>query len=100
MQKEDAPYQIRMRHAGWKPVPRYRHPEMMPGSDSDAIERDGMLLMERPKEYNDEVRARERQKAQDQIRAKKAQLNGTPEGQLERVRPKIGNSYEPLRVPE
>lgn len=100
MQKEDAPYQIRMRHAGWKFVPLSRHPEMSPAGESDIIERDGMVLMERPKEYNDEVRDRERQKARDQVRAKQAQLGGTPDGQLDRVKPKIGTSYEPLRIPE
>lgn len=100
MQKDDAPYQIRMRHAGWKAVPLARHPEMMPAGQSEVIERDGMVLMERPKEYNDEVRARERQKARDQINAKQAQLRGTPEGTLERVRPDISRTYEPLRIPE
>ena len=73
---------------------------MSPAGESDIIERDGMVLMERPKEYNDEVRDRERQKARDQVRAKQAQLGGTPDGQLDRVKPKIGTSYEPLRIPE
>lgn len=100
MQKEDAPYQMRMRHAGWKPVPRSRHPEMMPTGEFDVIERDGMILMERPKEYNDEVRNRERQKARDQVRNKQEQLSGTPHGTLDRTKAKLSTAFEPLRIPD
>lgn len=91
---------------GWQPVPRSRHPEMMPrDSDSDVIVRKGQILMELPTEIVDEYRAAEAKAARDQVRWKQEQLAATPEGTLPRgedprTRPKIGKSYEPMPIPK
>ena len=102
--REDPSYQVSLARAGWEAVPANRHPEMMPvGSNSQTIERKGMILMELPKEISDERRARERRKAVDQVRAKEAQLSGTPDGTLtrdhERVKPRIRKEYA-MPIPE
>lgn len=102
---EDPAYQVALMRAGWEPVPASRHPEMMPDRGNFAvIERKGMILMERPKEITDEMRALELRKARQQVRQKEAQLNNAPEGQFGRdhaqVRPKINKSYEAIPIPE
>jgi hypothetical protein len=101
---EDPTYQVQLARAGWEPVPAARHPEMMPKGRYAVIERKGMLLMERPKEIVDEVRRLEHARARNQVRAKEAQIAGTPEGTLTRddprVAPKIKKGYEPIPVEE
>lgn len=102
---EDPTYQTALARAGWEPVPVSRHPEMMPSTTKDMIiTRKGMILMERPTEIVDERRRIEQRKARDQVRAKEAQLSGTPEGTMTRdhakVRPQVKKSYEPMPVPE
>jgi hypothetical protein len=84
--QEDPSYQVGLRRAGWEPVPASRHPEMMPVgySGEDIILRKGMILMERPQEITDEIRAKDRKEARDAVRAKEAQLNDAPAGQFER----------------
>lgn len=101
---EDPSHMLELASIGWEAVPTSRHPEMMPvGSSSQTIERKGMILMELPKEISDERRARERRKAVDQVRAKEAQLSGTPDGTLtrdhERVKPRIRKEYA-MPIPE
>jgi len=58
----------------------------------------------RPAVISDEARAIERRKAGDQIRAKEAQLNASPDGQFERndprVKPQIKKGYSPIEVPK
>ena len=91
---------------GWQPVPRSRHPEMMPrDSDADVIVRKGQILMELPTEIVEEYRNAEAKAARDQVRWKQEQLAATPEGTLPRgedprTRPKIGKSYEPMPIPK
>jgi hypothetical protein len=101
---EDPTYEVQLARAGWEPVPASRHPEMMPKGEYAVIERKGLLLMERPKEIVDEIRRLEQRRARDQVRAKEAQLAGTPEGTLTRddprVAPKIKKGYEPIPVEE
>jgi hypothetical protein len=102
-------YQVQLARAGWEPVPRYRHPEMMPDNyPGDTIERDGQILMERPKEITDEATSRDLRNARAQVRQKEAQLNGQPAGASSPFDPtnkgtpmvKIGKSYEPMPIPE
>ena len=105
MGAEDPSYQVALRRSGWAPVPASRHPEMMPSGETSAIvSRKGMILMERPTEIVEERRAIEKKRAQDQVRAKEAQLSGTPDGTLTRddprVKPKIKKSFEPMQIPE
>jgi hypothetical protein len=101
---EDPAYQVELARMGWEPVPTVSMPEMMPGMGNHPnVERKGMALMMRPAVISQEARAIEQRKARNQIRAKEAQLNATPDGTLtrddERVRPKIKKSYEPIPVP-
>jgi hypothetical protein len=101
----DPSYEVALLRVGWEPVPVSRHPEMMPaGSKEATIMRKGMILMERPTEIVDERRRIEQKMARDQVRAKEAQLAGTPEGTMTRdhakVRPQVKKSYEPMPVPE
>jgi hypothetical protein len=103
---EDPAYQVQLARAGWEPVPVDRdaaHRAQMPmGWAGKTIERDGMILMERPKEIVDEVRRLENQRARNQVRAKEAQIAGTPDGTFTRddprVAPKIKKGYEPIPV--
>ncbi len=106
--KEDPAYQVRLARSGWEPVPASRHPHYMPvGWQGQTIERDGMILMERPKEISDEARARDRRAAALQMRSKEEQLNHTPEGTMSRTedprtRASIKKSYEAgvMPIPE
>lgn len=102
--KEDPAYQVELSRQGWEPVPLTRHPEMMPqGWENDTIERDGMILMERPSELTSEARDVELRRAKNQVRAKEQQLGSAPDGQFGRdhqqVRPSIKKGYEPMPVP-
>lgn len=103
--KPDPAYDINLARTGWTPVPLSRHPnEMPPGWAGSTIERDGMILMERPRVVTEQFENIERRKARDQVRAKEAQLGAAPEGQFGRdhaeIRPKLGKSFSPIKVPE
>jgi hypothetical protein len=70
-----------------------------------TIERDGMILMERPKEITDEAKARELRAARIQVRDKEVQLGAAPSGQFERdahpqTKPNIKKSYETIKIPD
>jgi hypothetical protein len=104
---EDPSYNVALARAGWEPVPVNRdaaHRAMMPMNWSGAyIERKGQILMERPTEIVEEARAIERRKARDQVRAKEAQLAGTPDGTMTRdhpqAKPQIKKGWSALEVP-
>lgn len=103
--KEDPTYDTHLARTGWEPVPTSRHPSYMPSNGKyPIIEREGMVLMERPKEISDEARGIERRRARDQIRAKEEQLGAAPPGTFERdhpsTRPSIKHSYEPMPIPD
>ncbi len=101
--KEDPSYMVNLKRMGWEEVPAARHPEMMPGGYRGAIERDGLVLMERPMEITHRARASELREAQRLVRAKEEQLGHAPAGQFERdhqnVRPRIKKSYSPVEIP-
>lgn len=98
---EDPAYQVALARSGWTAVPTSRHPSMMPhAANSAIITRKGCILMECPKEIVDERKAAELMKARQQVRHKEAQLAGTPDGTMERVRPDIKKSYQSIPVPE
>lgn len=106
LQKEDPAYQVQLSRTGWEPVPASRHPSYMPMDGKyETIERDGMILMERPKEISDRAKAYELQKARAQVRQKEEQLNAQPAGQFGRQKSdgsslvKVGKSYEPIPIP-
>ena len=98
--QSDPAYDVNLSRTGWEPVPLSRHPEEMPiGWKGETIERDGMILMQRPRIITEQFENSERRKAREQMRDKEAQLRSTPEGQMPRDRPKIDKSYEPMQVP-
>ena len=102
---EEPSHMVALTRMGWEPVPVARHPEMMPGGGNYVhIERKGMILMERPTELVEEALEIERRRAIGQVRAKEAQLAGTPEGTMTRddprVAPKIKKAYEAMPVPK
>jgi hypothetical protein len=102
--QEDPTHMVELLRDGWEAVPTSRHPEMMPGQGNyPTIIRKGMILMERPTELVREAKEIDRRKAVMQVRAKEAQLSGTPEGTMTRdeaaVRPKIKKSYS-TPIPE
>ena len=104
---EDPSYNVALARAGWEPVPLNRdasHRAMMPMNWAGGyIERKGQILMERPTEIVEEAKAIERRKARDQVRAKEAQLAGTPDGTLTRdhpqAKPQIKKGWAALDVP-
>jgi hypothetical protein len=104
--KEDPSYQVALAQKGWEAVPRARHPFMMPdGHQGETIEREGQILMERPKEITDEVVSHDKRKAREQVRGKEEQLGMAPAGQFERdghpqTRPSIKKSYESIPIPD
>lgn len=98
--KEDPAYEVELARGGWEPVPASRHPSMMPKGKFETIERDGMILMERPKELSDDARAAELRRARLQVRSKEAQLNASPDGTFERDRPTVKKSYEAMPIPK
>ena len=101
MNQENHTYVTSLRRRGWDYVPADRHPEMMPeGGKQTTIERKGMILMQRPKEINDEVRKIDLQTARNQVRNKEEQLAGTPHGHMDRTLSKVSKKYVPMPVPE
>lgn len=105
LNQENPAYETELARQGWEPVPVSRHPEMMPrGYKGTTIERDGMILMERPTELVAEARQRDLRNARKQVLAKEEQLGATPDGTLTRnhpnVKPVVRKSYEPMAVPE
>jgi hypothetical protein len=103
---EDPAHQVALARRGWEIVPASRHPEMMPlGYTGVEITRKGMVLMERPLEITEEVRAAELRKARLQVRAKEEQLTAAPQGQFERSNKgndlvKVKKGYEAMPIPE
>lgn len=104
--KEDPSYQVSIARAGWEEVPADRHPSFMPkGWNGSTIERDGLVLMERPKEISDEARRRDQRNARLQVQQKEAELNGAPAGTLPRdqdarTKARINKGWESMPVPE
>ena len=103
--KEDPAHDVELSRLGWEPVPATRHPELMPKGNYQTIERDGMILMERPKVLTDEAHAANLKRARLQVRAKEAQLSQAPDGTLPRdedarTRPLIKKSYEAMPISE
>jgi hypothetical protein len=77
----------------------------MPANTSyETIERDGMILMERPKELTDEARANDIRNARAQVQQKQEQLAQAPQGQFDRANKdrslvKVARNYEAISIP-
>jgi hypothetical protein len=100
---EDPSHHNRVESGGWEAVSARRHPEMMPKGYSGAIEREGMVLCERPAEITNERKQRDLMMARQQVRIKEGQLTNS-DGLLGRedskVAPKIKKGYEPMQIPD
>lgn len=104
--KQNPAYQTSLAHRGWEPVPRSRHPQLMPENfPGDTILVEGMMLMERPKEITDEVIAADKKRARGQVRAKEEQLGAAPPGTFERDNKgnqmsSVKKSFESIPIPD
>lgn len=104
--KENPSYQVAMAHKGWESVPRTRHPHMMPHNyQGETIEREGMILMERPLEITQEAKARDLRIARSQVRGKEEQLGGSAPGTFDRDNKgqplvNVKKSFEHMKIPE
>jgi hypothetical protein len=96
---EDKEHTIEMLQAGWEPVDASRHPEMMPAGYKGAIERKGMVLMERPKEISDLAKQRELATAKKAVSDKEQALGLSRSGEFERGRKSVSKSYAPVEIP-
>lgn len=101
----DPSYDVMMREQGWLPVDVSRHPDFMPPNWSGAIERDGLVLMERPIELTREAQDEERLSARLAVRTKEEQLGIAGNGQFDRRNgsqslAKVNKTIEPMEIPE
>lgn len=95
------------KQAGWEEVPTYRHPEMMAaGTTEPVIIREGLVLMERPKEISDEARRRLAREAREQVAGKEREISSyeddhaVGEGQRGRIGSRVNKSYEAIPIPD
>lgn len=104
--KENPTYQVAMAHKGWEAVPRSRHPHLMPlNYQGETIQREGMILMERPLEITNEAKARDLRMARGQVRGKEEQLAGAPTGTFGRDNKgsslvNVNKSFEHIPIPK
>lgn len=104
--KENPSYQVAMAHKGWEAVPRSRHPHLMPiNHHGETIEREGMVLMERPLEITQDAKARDLRTARAQVRGKEEQLGGAPNGTFDRDNKgsslvTVKKSFEHIPIPK
>lgn len=103
--KADPAYDTKLARTGWEPVPAERHPSMMPKGHRGAIERDGLILMERPAAITKRVQQIMNERARNAVRMKEQQLNEAPQGTFERVdergRPtaRVRTTHSPVEIP-
>ncbi len=77
LNQRDPSYLVSLAKAGWRAVPRHRHPEMMPPDwPGDTIVRGGTILMEIPKTIADQRKDEALREARSELDAKLAQING------------------------
>ncbi len=98
----DPKYQVQLANNGWEPVPASRHPEMMPttGGPYHIIERDGLILMQRPASITKAIRDRDSKRARMQVKAKEDQLRQAPSGTFERNAPVLRKQFEKIVLPQ
>jgi len=101
---EDPSHYNRISMGGWEPVESKRHPEMMPKGHVGSIEREGMILCERPMVITQERQAKDLQNARNQVRTKEGQLDPKGRGGIisredAQVRPKVSKDHN-FFVPE
>lgn len=85
LNERDPGYEVMLYQQAFTPVPAKRHPEMSPpGFSGDTIERDGLLLMERPMRLTKEAQLEDLEEARARVASRKLQLGETPPGTLPR----------------
>lgn len=89
-----------MKYGGWEPVPASRHPDMMPKGRYETIEREGLILMERPLEVTQEARRKEFRNARESVLIKEQQLRDSPTGTFERGAANVKRGYQPMDIPK
>lgn len=97
-------YEVKLARTRWEAVSISTHPsfgKLVPASyDKDVIEKEGMILMIRPKEITDKVRQIQTLKAQNQLSQKMAQLSNAGNGEAPRKVQSLNKSYAPaVQVP-
>lgn len=96
----DSDHQVDLRENGWKPVPAHRHPSMMPDGHTGAIEKNGQMLMERPKYLTQEARQEDYDIAREQVRSKEAAIGKADPGTFDRPLARINKTVERVSIPD
>lgn len=93
--------QLEQAKHGWEPVPASRHPQLMPhGWKGSDIEREGLVLMERPAVIQEEMERRERKDARDLVQGNREKLGEANAGEFSRDRNvTLKKSYSPVDIP-
>lgn len=94
--KEDRKNMILQDENGFTPVPAKRHPEIVgqTANPEGEIEVGGLVLMERPKELQDEARQEEQRGALKDVQTQMQRLKLTGNNEMDRVVQKANRSYE------
>jgi len=88
--QHDPFYIAQMREQGWEPVNPKRHPNWVPpGYVEPNIIKNGMILMERPKELSEEARREIRQLSRRQVREAEQRLGKSEANELQRTKPTL-----------
>lgn len=88
--QHDPFYIAQMREQGWEPVNPKRHPNWVPpGYTESHIIKNGMILMERPKELSEEARREIRQLSRRQVKEAEQRLGKTGDNELQRSQPTL-----------
>jgi len=93
LNQRDPSYAVTLAKAGWRAVPRARHPEMMPSDwPGDTIMRGGQLLCEIPKTTAEKRQAEMLADARAELENKLAQINGRSAKDQPGAQPRRGSA--------
>lgn len=93
LNQRDPSYTVALAKAGWRAVPRSRHPEMMPFDwPGDTIMRGGTILMEIPKQTADKRKDEALREARAELENKLAQINGVGPKDRAGAQPRRGSA--------
>lgn len=93
LNQRDPSYAVTLAKAGWRAVPRSRHPEMMPSDwPGDTIMRGGQLLCEIPKTTAEKRQAEMLADARAELENKLAQINGRSAKDQPGAQPRRGSA--------
>jgi hypothetical protein len=95
----DEEYQVELAQDGWEPVDTARHPYMMPKGYRGAIERKGMILMERPAEISEMVRQRDIAAARQVVIDQNQALGQSTPGTFDTNNKTVRKNYGPVNIP-